>query len=604
MHLLLVASSSNTVTDHIHSHEHTGSRVSLIIIATSGEIQQCLAQLHQALVDCSSVWCHVELKDLSGSVKDQLASGIIADVTAGNCQQIQHQLTMSPPLSQKEAEEGLFAACAVLCDSCAETMLQAGASTEARDSEHYTPLMQAARRGAIRVLRLLLEWDCQVNNPGGPLSNTALHLAATEGYLDCCQALVASGANVNAQNSQDDTALILASMHGHLPIVRHLLLHHASIRKRGYHEPQHGALQCCKVLLEAGAEIDAQDIRRFTPLMMSALNGHVDVVKLLIEWKCNVSMAAYNRRTALHLAAERGKQECCELLLDAGAAIDAQDGLGATPLHVMQFLISSGADMERRPNNGNSLMHLAAAGGSEQCCKELWAHGLNINEQNSDGNTPLFCAVHAKQVKTANFLLKAGCRVDERGLHGMTALNEAAFIGHVPLLKTLLRHGADPGLADDVGTLPLWFGVDSWSQENVRLLLEAHSPFRTRSTLNPQCGPCDPLEHAAHRQRDMFVSWMLAVYGEEAANCLRLCLPSLERTQGVKSSSLLEWQEKVVHPQSLLVECRRTIRRSLTKDAVLSAPHSLKDLSLPQTLKNFLCLQDLPDCKSADVASS
>lgn len=68
--------------------------------------------------------------------------------------------------------------------------------------------------------------------------------------------------------------------------------------------------------------------------MMAALNGHVDVVKLLIDWKCNVNTAAYNRRTALHLAAERGKRECCELLLDAGACMDAQDGLGATPLHV------------------------------------------------------------------------------------------------------------------------------------------------------------------------------------------------------------------------------------------------------------------------------
>lgn len=64
----------------------------------------------------------------------------------------------------------------------------------------------------------------------------------------------------------------------------------------------------------------------------------------------------------------------------------------------MQFLIASGADTTRRPNNGNTLIHLAAAGGSELCCQELLAHGFDIDEQNSDGNTPLFCAVHAKQV--------------------------------------------------------------------------------------------------------------------------------------------------------------------------------------------------------------
>jgi ankyrin repeat protein len=77
-----------------------------------------------------------------------------------------------------------------------------------------------------------------------------------------------------------------------------------------------------------------QDIRRFTPVMMSALNGHTEVVELLLAWKSNVSMAAYNKRTALHLAAERGKLECCRLLLEAGAALDAQDAGGLTPLHV------------------------------------------------------------------------------------------------------------------------------------------------------------------------------------------------------------------------------------------------------------------------------
>ena len=64
----------------------------------------------------------------------------------------------------------------------------------------------------------------------------------------------------------------------------------------------------------------------------------------------------------------------------------------------MQFLIARGADMNRRPNNGNGLMHLAAAGGSEQCCQMLWKRGFDINEQNSDGNTPLSCAIHTKQV--------------------------------------------------------------------------------------------------------------------------------------------------------------------------------------------------------------
>jgi ankyrin repeat protein len=67
-------------------------------------------------------------------------------------------------------------------------------------------------------------------------------VAAAEGYLDCCQVLVNAGAAVNAQDAQEDTPLILASLHGHLPIVRFLLSNHAAIRKRGHHERT--ALHC------------------------------------------------------------------------------------------------------------------------------------------------------------------------------------------------------------------------------------------------------------------------------------------------------------------------------------------------------------------------
>ena len=69
-----------------------------------------------------------------------------------------------PAVDQAEADDALFAACAVSCERCALGLLRAGARTEARDGEHCTPLMQAAQRGAVKALRLLLEWRCQVSH--------------------------------------------------------------------------------------------------------------------------------------------------------------------------------------------------------------------------------------------------------------------------------------------------------------------------------------------------------------------------------------------------------------------------------------------------------
>ena len=45
-------------------------------------------------------------------------------------------------------------------------------------------------------------------------------------------------------------------------------------------------------------------------------------------------MAAYNRRTALHYASERGFIVCCELLLAAGACIESLDTDKCSPAMV------------------------------------------------------------------------------------------------------------------------------------------------------------------------------------------------------------------------------------------------------------------------------
>ena len=67
---------------------------------------------------------------------------------------------------------------------------------------------------------------------------------------------------------------------------------------------------------------------------------------------------------------------------------------------VMQYLIKRGADVRRRPESGDSLLHMAALGGSRQCCDLLTRAGHRLDDVNRDSNTPLHCAVKNKQVIT------------------------------------------------------------------------------------------------------------------------------------------------------------------------------------------------------------
>ena len=91
---------------------------------------------------------------------------------------------------------------------------------------------------------------------------------------------------------------------------------------------------CFTILREAGANLEATSSLRLTPLHEAAKNGYPELLSLLIQNGVNVNVTKYNLKTALHFAAfgRRGRAtECVELLLKAGAALNARDNGGSTP---------------------------------------------------------------------------------------------------------------------------------------------------------------------------------------------------------------------------------------------------------------------------------
>jgi len=56
------------------------------------------------------------------------------------------------------------------------------------------------------------------------------------------------------------------------------------------------------------------------------------------------------------------------------------------------MLITAGADIDAKTNNGNSALTLAAFKGNLECVKALIAAGANVNSMINNGNTALVCA--------------------------------------------------------------------------------------------------------------------------------------------------------------------------------------------------------------------
>ena len=137
---------------------------------------------------------------------------------------------------------------------------------------------------------------------------SALHLAVHQGAVEMVSVLLRAGALVDARDLLDSTPL------------------HWACKSRD------AGCCCCRLLLSAGAPVNAADFRGFTPLAEAASHGSADCVAQLLSHGADVHAVDTQGYTPLHATAYCGSIPCAALLLEAGASLDAGDNdSGETP---------------------------------------------------------------------------------------------------------------------------------------------------------------------------------------------------------------------------------------------------------------------------------
>ena len=132
----------------------------------------------------------------------------------------------------------------------------------------------------------------------------------------------------------------IAAAYDNLPAVRALLESGEDVNKR---EPKlgHTALYWAiyfdrpvilKVLIETGADVNAQDSNGATPLTLAAQEDNPMIVMELIKAGADVNLTRHDGATPLHLAAQQGHEGCAAVLIRDGADIHRRTNMGMTSL--------------------------------------------------------------------------------------------------------------------------------------------------------------------------------------------------------------------------------------------------------------------------------
>lgn len=209
-------------------------------------------------------------------------------------------------------------------------------------------------------------------------------------------------------------------------------------------------------------------------LRAAAEDGYGKSTEAFLDAGVSPDLAGERGETALHCAAREGTNRIVDLLLGAGARLNAKAGTHErTPLHraassgcegVVRRLVDDGAEVDGTDRRGDTPLFLAAREGEAEAADALIDAGADTEVINDRGRRPLHEAVRNGNADVAARLVDAGANPDVNDRRGRTPLHLTATEDAGDIAEMLLRAGADPRATDDQGETPLEraqaFGTD------------------------------------------------------------------------------------------------------------------------------------------------
>ncbi|KAJ1559955.1 hypothetical protein HK405_008770 [Cladochytrium tenue] len=289
-----------------------------------------------------------------------------------------------------------------------------------------------------------------------------------------------------------------------------------------------GHLKTSRLLTALGVSVNARGdsyVRENTALHMAALNGHANVVTLLIDLEADLNAVNLDGNTPLHLASEVGATDVVAQLLAGGAAVDSRNRSQATPIHLaaangnlvsVARLLDAGAQCSPTDTDGCTPLHFAAANGHTNVANLLVQSGADANIQTVLGNLPVHLAA-GNGHEAVTQMLVAESRMDMPNCDGLLPLDVALKNGRFAVVNLLLEAGVDPAPLVRARTTAFHVAVLAASLPTLQRLLESAGPAATVAANLPDGSGRRPIHLAAERG-DLEATRLLLARGGASAS--------------------------------------------------------------------------------------
>uniref|UniRef100_A0A8D3A7A2 E3 ubiquitin-protein ligase MIB2 n=1 Tax=Scophthalmus maximus TaxID=52904 RepID=A0A8D3A7A2_SCOMX len=275
-----------------------------------------------------------------------------------------------------------------------------------------------------------------------------------------------------SQSTEQDnpSRLVIEAAHGSANKVRELVQKYpdkVDIKNQGKTALQvaahQGHMEVVKALLQANSSIEVKDEDGDTALHYTAFGNQAEIARLLLSKGANVNLLNNSMCTPLHIAVNKGFTDVVRVLTEHSADVNLQDSYGDTPLHdaiakdfrnVIEILVVvPNIDFTQQNHRGFNLLHHAALKGNKLATEKILGRARQlVDVKKEDGFSALHLAALNNHREVAEILVKEGrCDINIRNNRNQTPLQLAVTQGHTELVQLLVAEGADVNMEDEDG---------------------------------------------------------------------------------------------------------------------------------------------------------